>query len=68
MYKAARSTALPILEIRTGRLTEKSRLVLPRIQPRVGTDRGTGAEDIGTRQFGQHDASQGFSHAVDADQ
>ena len=29
---------------------------------------GAGAEDIGTWQFGQHDASQGFSHAVDADQ
>jgi hypothetical protein len=51
-----------------GPVDRDSRLVLLRIQARVGSDRGAGAEDIGTRQFGQHDASQGFSHAVDADQ
>ena len=28
---------------------------------------GAQAENIGLRQFGQHDASQGFSHAADAD-
>ena len=28
---------------------------------------GAQAENIGLRQFGQHDASQSFSHAADAD-
>ena len=42
--------------------------MLLRSQPRVGSHRGAGAEDIGTRQFGQNDASQGFSNTVDADQ
>ena len=60
-YTAVRSTALPILEIRTGPVDRDSGPVLLRIQPGVGSDRGAGAEDIGTGQFGQHDASQGFS-------
>jgi hypothetical protein len=68
MYKAVRSTALPIFGDPHGPVDRDSRLVLLRIQTRVGRGRGAGAEDIGTRQFGPHDASQGFSHAVDADQ
>jgi hypothetical protein len=51
-----------------GPVERDSRLMLLGIQTRIGSDRSAGAKDIGTRQFGQNDASQDFSHAVDADQ
>ena len=42
--------------------------MLPRVQARVGDDRGTRAQHIRARQFGQQDASQDFTNAADAQQ
>ena len=42
--------------------------MLLRVQAGVGCHRGALAQDLGTRQLGQHDTDQGFAHAADADQ
>jgi hypothetical protein len=42
--------------------------MLPRVQAHIGDHLGTRVQHIRTRQFGQHDASQGLTNAADAEQ
>ena len=42
--------------------------MLPRVQSRIGDHLAARAQYIRTRQFGQHDASQSFTNAADAQQ
>src|SRR6478672_2899890 len=57
MYSAARRTFVANLGDTCRSIDRRSRLMLPRVQSRIGDHLAARVQYIRTRQFGQHDAS-----------